>query len=187
MQIDPIIPPHITRVNKGSQGDCYETPWALIKLLETVFGKFTLDVCASAGNAKAKRFFTEEEDGLKQTWSGRVWCNPPFSMKEEFLRKVMRERNRCEVIAVLLPNNARETEWWRYNVWYLADEIITLTPRIQFTINGRRPVRINAAGKEVVSGVAYGSCIAIYRPRFSRVTYGPPREYILDTEKETIS
>ena len=35
---------------------------------------FTLDVC----NAKCERYFTPEIDGLKQEWTGTVWCNPPY-------------------------------------------------------------------------------------------------------------
>jgi len=44
---------------------------------------FDIDPCQPAeGRAflsvPAKRFFTAENDGLKQEWSGLVWLNPPF-------------------------------------------------------------------------------------------------------------
>ena len=177
--------PHVARINRGAHGDLYETPWEVIWLLRDVLGDFTLDVCASPENAKAPKFYTEEDDGLAQPWHGKVWCNPPFSMKKEFLRCAVESRQDCESIAVLLPNNARETDWWRQFVWEQADEIITLAPRVQFTINGKRPVRLHN-NKTTQSGVAYGSCIAVYRPRFHTVRYGCPREYILDIIEEAI-
>lgn len=47
------------------------------------FHRFTLDVAASADNAKCARFFDEEMDGLSRSWAGEtVWCNPPFSDSE---------------------------------------------------------------------------------------------------------
>jgi hypothetical protein len=39
---------------------------------------FTLDACATAANAKCAAYFTRKEDGLRQPWTGRVWCNPPY-------------------------------------------------------------------------------------------------------------
>ena len=56
--------------------------------------QFTLDVAANADNAKAKRFFTKEIDGLVQPWRGeRVWCNPPFSNLGGWVRKALAEVN----------------------------------------------------------------------------------------------
>jgi phage N-6-adenine-methyltransferase len=39
---------------------------------------FTLDACATPENAKCDRYFTPADDGLAQTWTGRVWMNPPY-------------------------------------------------------------------------------------------------------------
>ena len=55
----------------------YETPDSLFKPLDDEF-HFTLDVAASKENAKCAKFFTTEENGLLQDWSGVCWMNPPF-------------------------------------------------------------------------------------------------------------
>lgn len=56
----------------------WETPQELFDRLNDEF-HFTLDVCATAENAKCSRYFTKEQDGLKQDWAGEtVWCNPPY-------------------------------------------------------------------------------------------------------------
>ena len=39
---------------------------------------FDLDACASPTNAKCPRYFTKEQDALRQSWHGTVWMNPPY-------------------------------------------------------------------------------------------------------------
>lgn len=46
-------------------------------MLNAEFG-FTLDAAADAQNHKCPRYYTREQDGLKQPWPGAVWCNPPY-------------------------------------------------------------------------------------------------------------
>lgn len=48
-----------------SERDDWETPQALFDRYNEEY-RFTLDVCASDENAKCKRYFTREQDGLKQ-------------------------------------------------------------------------------------------------------------------------
>lgn len=49
--------------------------------------RFTLDVAAAPHNAKCDRYYTREDDGLSQSWTGeRVWCNPPYSNIGEWVR-----------------------------------------------------------------------------------------------------
>ena len=56
----------------------WSTPQELFDALDKRF-QFTLDVCASDKNAKVKRYFTRELDGLGQSWGGeRCWMNPPY-------------------------------------------------------------------------------------------------------------
>jgi site-specific DNA-methyltransferase (adenine-specific) len=49
----------------------WETPQDLFDKLNEEFGPFTLDPCATKENAKCKRFFTMEDNGLKQSWAER--------------------------------------------------------------------------------------------------------------------
>lgn len=74
---------------------------------------FTLDVAACKQSHWAPRYFTKADDGLKQRWFGRVWCNPPFSILEPWLRKTWQEwrSGRVELVVMLLPTRT-EQPWW---------------------------------------------------------------------------
>lgn len=107
------------------------TKWEFIRELEARFGApFTLDVAAAAHNAKARRFYTRADNGLEQPWTGRVWCNPPYSRQAgvmdlgTWVRKAWDEWNlaawedeaELERIVMLVPANRVEQAWWQDHV-----------------------------------------------------------------------
>mgnify|MGYP000290830223 CR=1 FL=1 len=62
----------------SSKTDLWATPAGFFADLDAEF-HFNLDPCATPENAKCKRYFTVEQDGLKQDWGGmKVFCNPPY-------------------------------------------------------------------------------------------------------------
>ena len=69
------------KMNKGmysSETDMWATPQSFFDTLNAEFN-FTLDPCATKENAKCKKFFTEEDDGLSKSWNGEsVFMNPPY-------------------------------------------------------------------------------------------------------------
>lgn len=89
------------------------TPPDLFATLNSVH-RFTLDAAASAENAKCAKFFTLEQNGLAQSWSGEtVWCNPPYSSIIHWVKKAGAETNYgCPKVVMLLPNNRCEQAWW---------------------------------------------------------------------------
>lgn len=76
---------------------------------------FDLDVAADAEAHVTERYFDRAADGLQQRWSGRVWCNPPFSDIEPWIRKAWAEMGRWEgapsTLAMLLPAWT-DRAWW---------------------------------------------------------------------------
>lgn len=51
---------------------------------------FALDVAAPAGGVPwipAELHYSAADDGLARPWRGLVWCNPPFSHPEPWVRK----------------------------------------------------------------------------------------------------
>jgi phage N-6-adenine-methyltransferase len=78
-----------TKFGTGKQD--WETPESVFAPLNAEFG-FTLDVCATAENAKCSRYFTATNDALKQPWEGVCWMNPPFGTQGTWVRKAYTER-----------------------------------------------------------------------------------------------
>ena len=63
------------------------SPSPFVEAAREVMGGIDLDPASHAEAnviVKATRFFTAEDDGLKQQWSGRVFLNPPGGLVNEF-------------------------------------------------------------------------------------------------------
>lgn len=77
-------------------GDDYYTNEAIIAAARSVLGHIDLDPASHAvanRNVKASRFYSVNDDGLGQSWSGRVWCNPPFGDWQRWAGKIVSEWN----------------------------------------------------------------------------------------------
>lgn len=116
--------------NKGmftSNTDLWATPQDFFDELDREFG-FDLDVCAIPENAKCSRYFTPEQDGLKQEWNGTVWCNPPYGRQiGKWVEKAY--KSDCTVV-MLLP--ARTDTGWFHDYIYGKAEIRFVRGRIRF-------------------------------------------------------
>ena len=92
----------------SSKTPVWETPQALFDELDREF-HFETDVCALPENAKCKRFFTPEMDGLKQEWTGVCWCNPPYGrVIADWVKKAAESK---ATTVMLLPNRT-EMGWF---------------------------------------------------------------------------
>lgn len=97
--------------------DEWYTPAHVIEQARQVLGAIDLDPasCAVAQQVvKAAQYYTKDDDGLVQTWQGRVWLNPPYStpLINLFVAKLLAEYATGRVTAALiLTNNATDTTW----------------------------------------------------------------------------
>jgi site-specific DNA-methyltransferase (adenine-specific) len=112
-----LIPPSVQKlasmnVHFSSATPEWETPQALFDELSHIFGGFTLDPCATTQNAKCTRFFTREDDGLSQPWTGKVFVNPPYGREiGKWVRKAYEESQNGALVVCLLPARV-DTRWW---------------------------------------------------------------------------
>ena len=105
----------------SSATDEWATPQELFDRLNDEF-HFTIDVCASKDNAKVNRFFTKEQDGLKQDWTGEtVWCNPPYGRTVKAWIYKAYEHFIGGGIAVLLIPARTDTKWFHEYVYGKAE------------------------------------------------------------------
>ena len=85
--------------------DEWYTPSSIVAL----FGRFDYDPATTKEKARdlgIAEFDTKETDGLKTDWTRykRIWCNPPFTMKDKFLAKAVQTFSETKAdIYILLP------------------------------------------------------------------------------------
>jgi phage N-6-adenine-methyltransferase len=89
----------------------WSTPDDLFGELNQTF-HFDLDACASPANAKCPRYFTKEQDALRQSWHGTVWMNPPYGDEiGAFMQKAYEESLAGATVVCLVPSRT-DTRWW---------------------------------------------------------------------------
>lgn len=99
----------------SSKSDDWATPQHIFDELNARW-RFTLDVCASKDNAKCPRFFTVEQDGLKQNWEGVCWMNPPYGHEiSAWVAKAHAAADAGATVVCLLPART-DTVWWHEHV-----------------------------------------------------------------------
>lgn len=114
----------------SSKTDLWETPQDFFNRLDEEF-HFTLDVCALQKNAKCKKFYTPEQDGLSQPWHGICWCNPPYGRGIlAWVRKAKLSADDGNTVVMLPP--ARTDTHWFHDYIYGRAEIRFLRGRLKF-------------------------------------------------------
>ena len=58
----------------------WNTPKSLFDKLNDEFN-FKRDLAATSENSLCSKYYTKENDGLKQEWVGVCWLNPPYGDK----------------------------------------------------------------------------------------------------------
>ena len=115
----------------SSKTDEWETPQNFFNDLNNEFG-FQLDVCALPENAKCERFFTPENDGLSQEWSGVCWMNPPYGRQiGKWVEKAYKTATEKGITVVCLLPARTDTRWFHDYILGKA-EIRFIKGRLKF-------------------------------------------------------
>jgi phage N-6-adenine-methyltransferase len=101
------------------------------------FGPFTLDAAASIDNALVETYYDEEVNSLEQKWTGRVWCNPPYSGSpgiKPFVEKAWDAVNSggADSVVLLIRPTSCETIYWHDTIWPHASHLVFFKGRIDF-------------------------------------------------------
>lgn len=133
----------MNKVHFSTSKDNWETPQALFDELNKEFG-FTLDPCADDSNHKCNKYYTVEQDGLEEDWSGEtVFCNPPYSRKTKinpgqmaWVKKCYEESKKGGVVVMLIP---ARTDTIMFHDYILGKaEIRLIKGRVNFEIDGKK-------------------------------------------------
>jgi len=127
--------------------DEWLTPPEIIKAL----GPFDLDPCSPVKRPwpTAKEHYTVMDNGLLKPWTGRVWCNPPYSAISKWTERMAGHGD-----GILLTFARTDTEWFHENVFAQAGAILFLRRRLRFYYSSGA-LAPNAAGAGSAL-VAYG-------------------------------
>lgn len=116
-------------VHFSSATDDHATPQDLFDKLDAAF-HFTVDVCASAKNAKCKRYFDKAANGLAQKWKGVCWMNPPYGRDiGAWVAKAYESGLAGATVVCLIPART-DTKWWHQYV--TKGEIYFIPGRLKF-------------------------------------------------------
>ncbi len=108
----------------------WSTPQEFFDMLDAEFG-FTLDVCATAENAKCQRFYAIEDDGLAKPWEGVCWMNPPYGRQiARWVERAYEASLDGATVVCLIPARS-DTAYW-HNYVMKAKEVRFVRGRLHF-------------------------------------------------------
>lgn len=104
-------------INQDSGDTEWYTPPEIIAAATAVLGEIDLDPASSHlanQRVKAKRIFTEQDNGLVQEWHGRIWMNHPFSAAGNpvWVRKIVAEYDAGRITEACCICFAATSEKW---------------------------------------------------------------------------
>ncbi|KKN15089.1 hypothetical protein LCGC14_0989640 [marine sediment metagenome] len=128
--------------------DEWLTPPEIIKQL----GPFDLDPCAPINRPwpTAEKHYTINDNGLLQSWTGFVWCNPPYGL--EAARWLERMAMHNHGIALIFART--ETKMFFDYVWGKAEALMFFCGRLYFYHVDGTKAKANAGAPSVL--IAYG-------------------------------
>jgi phage N-6-adenine-methyltransferase len=119
-----------TEVMFSSATDLWATPQDYFDSVAKEF-QFSVDVCALPENAKCKRYFSPEDDGLAQKWGGVCWMNPPYGrVIGKWVEKAYNSAQDGATVVALLP--ARTDTKWFHDYIYGKAETRFIRGRLRF-------------------------------------------------------
>lgn len=147
--------------------DFWNTDWRAVRDAEALIGQsFSLDACAKdAKAAKAPTFISPEQNALTTPWlagKGAVFCNPPFTMKPEFLTRAKEQSQLWQRNVIVMVPYEPCTQWWRQYVSGQATAV--------FMPDGRYGY-LDDDTKQLVPGINFTSCFLLFTPLLMPTQY----------------
>ena len=135
--------------------------WLTPPEILTALGSFDLDPCSPVNRPwpTAVKHYTALDNGLRQVWTGRVWCNPPYG--RETGRWLARCAEHGNATALIFART--ETADWVEHVWKKAHAILFLWGRLYFYhVDGTR-AGANAGGPSALISYDETNTLALER------------------------
>jgi phage N-6-adenine-methyltransferase len=113
----------------SSKTDLWSTPQDFFEKYNAIYN-FELDVCATKENSKCKNYFTKEDDGLSNDWTGVCWMNPPYGREIiKWMKKAYESSLNGATVVCLVPART-DTKWW--HEYAMKGQIEFIRGRLKF-------------------------------------------------------
>lgn len=146
-------------------------PW-LVARLAAEFGPFDLDPAATAENACAPDWYCAEQDGLRQPWHGKVWCNPPYgrTLTGVWIRRMAEaaDSGEADLVVGLVPARTDTAAW--HECVMRAEEVRLIRGRLRFSGSA--------------AGATFPSAVVIWRGPLRPAPDAPVRSWAVREEEE---
>lgn len=145
-----------------SHNDTFNTPDFIFDQLNRIY-QFELDAACDSTNKKCQDGYRSNmgECGLSGTWGDlRVFCNPPFSQKSQWIKKAYDEvfNKNCPIVVMILPLNCMST---------IDFYDVVISNNIHYEILKGRIQFLNNETKEKVNGNNSGTVIVYFKKPIS--------------------
>jgi len=157
------------KVMFSSENDGWATPQGFFDELSQRYN-FTLDPCATDATAKCEKYFTKEDDGLAQDWSGNsVFMNPPYGRGiAKWIKKAYEEGQKQKTVVVCLIPSRTDTKYW-HEYCMKAHEIHFIKGRLKFG--------------DSKNSAPFPSAVVVFRPELTALYGGNyPKIYTINSK-----
>ena len=127
---ESVFKDYSTPINSTNE---WGTPHWIVRRFENHLGEFDVDPCSGCEPEPiADTRFTEEDDGLSQSWFGNVWVNPPYSDIGPWLEKSYTETTvgDAQTVVCLIP--VRTSTDWFHDWATKADVLVFINNRLSY-------------------------------------------------------
>ena len=143
----------------SNKNNAWCTPRDFFKILDSEFN-FTLDPCCLPKSALCDKYFTPDEDGLKQDWGGyTVFVNPPYGREiGKWVKKCYEESKKENTTVVMLIPSRTDTRYFHDYILNKA-ELRFIKGRLKF-------IDLDYTGREEdrkISPAPFPSMLVIYK------------------------
>lgn len=128
----PVAEPAKMAIHFSSESPEHYTPKAIVDASIALMGSIDLDPCSNSKekpNVPALDHYTADDDGLSQSWFGRIYMNPPYGRAiGDWVTKLKNEYEQGNVTeAIALVPARTDTQWWQamrnYSVCFVTGRL----------------------------------------------------------------
>ena len=127
------------KVFGSAKTDEHNTPEFITDAARAIMGGIDLDPMSNAianRTIRAHQIYTKQDDGLQREWLGRIWLNPPFSLADRAVGKLITDYESGDIFEAILliksaPDTKRHQSLYRY-------PFCDLNGRLKFEAEGNK-------------------------------------------------